>query len=134
MTYKEIFDAFNNFINTIEINDEGNNIIVKYKKEERIVRYMNSSNISVKKLGTIHLRHLPLVIAKSNIVITNDYNNLFLFEAYSYNKEVKSYLIIQNCLYIKINDGILSKKLDDLPENINEWTDEDLFYFKLKYC
>lgn len=132
--YKEKFNKFKNFIDNLQIIEDEDEIIVKYKKDTRNIskKFLeDSKKLSVKNLSLVTFKFLNFLCNPDLIIYCNI--DIFYFE-YSFNKkQYTTYLKFQNNI-IRIDNGIMNIKLDDLKENILEWNDEEWLYFKLKYC
>lgn len=131
-TYSYYLNRFKKFLSEVSYTVlENKDIEVKYKENKIILEKGNRTKfISVKKLGKIRLENL-FYISKREIRIDFE-NDMFSFYNYDLDENIFSYMI--NIKYSIDIDGYLSKEFKGLPANINDWSEEDYFYFKMKYC
>lgn len=131
-TYSYYLNRFKKFLSEVSYTVLENNYIeVTYKENKIILEKGNRTKfISVKKLGKIRLENL-FYISKREIRIDFE-NDMFSFYNYDLNESIFSYMI--NIKYSIDIDGNLLKEFKGLPININDWTEENYFYFKMKYC
>lgn len=131
-TYSYYLNRFKKFLSEVSYTVlENKDIEVKYKENKIILEKGNRTKfISVKKLGKIRLENL-FYISKREIRIDFE-NDMFSFYNYDLNESIFSYMI--NIKYSIDIDGNLLKEFKGLPININDWTEENYFYFKMKYC
>lgn len=138
---KKIHDKFlwilkNKFI----IVHDNESIIIQYKNADIKINF-NSKNynrfIAIKGFGEVNILK-NFYYGMDKIIFS--YNDEYFNISFSYNYEVKIFNF--NNMFLKVNNkyisisenGILEKSIDNLPINIFDWSEEEYFYFKLKYC
>lgn len=131
-TYSYYLNRFKKFLSEVSYTVlENKDIEVKYKENKIILEKGNRTKfISVKKLGKIRLENLFYILKHEiRIDFTND---MFSFYNFDLVDHINSFITnIKSSIDI---DGNLSKEFKGLPANINDWSEEDYFYFKMKYC
>lgn len=133
-TYSYYLNRFKKFLSEVSYTVLENNYIeVTYKGTKITLEKSNRTKfISVKKLGNVKLENLFYISNNDDISIEFKNNEFLFFCCNLDERKITSYITnIKSSIDI---DGNLSKEFKGLPININDWTEEDYFYFKMKYC
>lgn len=138
--YKKIYDRFFWILkNKFSIEHCDDFLLICYKNikckiDDNKVNYTRS--VAIKGFGNINISK-SFYYGMDNVIFS--YKDEYFGISFSYDKTkifnfVNMFLMIKD-KYISISeDGMLEKPFVNLPENIFNWSEEDLFYFNLKYC